>query len=135
MRIGALVLAAMLCAGSPLVARPTIALHVSPMVAPAPATIRIRVTVPPHAENRSVAIGADSDAFFRSSEVALEGEKAPRNVIVEYRSLPSGIYEVRGVLVDARGEEVAATRSIVTATEMRPITCLTHTNEARLRSL
>jgi hypothetical protein len=116
MRIGALVLAAMLCAGSPLVARPTIELHVSPMVAPAPATIRIRVTVPPHAENRSVAIGADSDAFFRSSEVALEGEKAPRNVIVEYRSLPSGIYEVCGVLVDARGEEVAATRSIVTVT-------------------
>jgi hypothetical protein len=55
-------------------------------------------------------------AFFRSSEVALEGEKAPRNVIVEYRSLPSGIYEVRGVLVDARGKEVAATRSIVTIT-------------------
>jgi hypothetical protein len=69
-------LAAMLCAGSPLVARPTIELHVSPMVAPAPATLRIRVTVPPHAENRAVAIVADSDAFFRSSEVALQGEKA-----------------------------------------------------------
>jgi hypothetical protein len=54
-------LAAMLCAGSPLVARPTIELHVWPMVAPAPATLRIRVTVPPHAENRAVAIVADSE--------------------------------------------------------------------------
>ena len=116
MRVGALVLAAALCAGSPLVARPTIEVHVSPMVAPAPATLRIRVTVPPNADNRVVAIAADSDAFFRSSEVALEGEKAPRNVMVEYRNLPSGVYEVRGVLVDARGKEVAVARSTVTVT-------------------
>lgn len=116
MRIGALVLAAMLCAGSPVVARPTIELHVSPMVSTAPATVRIRVTVPPHADNRAVAIVADSDTFFRSSEVALEGEKAPRNVILEYRNLPSGVYEVRGVLVDVRGKEVAVARNTVTIT-------------------
>ena len=116
MRVGALALVAMLCVGSPLVARPTIELHVSPMVAAAPATLRIRVTVPPHAENRAVAIVADSDALFRSSEVALEGGKAPRNVMVEYRNLPSGVYEVRGVLVDVRGKEIAATRSTVTVT-------------------
>ena len=36
--------------------------------------------------------------------------------MVEYRNLPSGIYEVRGVLVDVRGQEVAATRSTVTVT-------------------
>ena len=58
MRVGAVALAAMLCTGSPLVARQTIELRVSPMVAPAPATLRIRVTVPPHAENRAVAIVA-----------------------------------------------------------------------------
>ena len=116
MRLGAVVLAAMLCAGSPSVARQTMELHVSPMVAAAPATLRIRITVPPHAENRAIAIVADSDAFFRSSEVALDGENAPRNVTVEYRSVPSGIYEVRGVLVDARGKEVAVTRTTVTVT-------------------
>lgn len=116
MRVGALVVATMLFAGSPLVARPTIELRVSPIVSAAPATVRIQVTVAPHAANRAVAIAADSDAFFRSSEVALEGEKAPRNVMVEYRNLPSGVYEVRGVLVDVHGKEVAVARSTVTVT-------------------
>jgi uncharacterized protein (DUF58 family) len=113
MKLGALVVATTLFAGSPMAARPTIELHVSPRVSAAPATLRIRVTVVPHTENRAVAIVADSDAFFRSSEVALEGEKSPRNIVVEYRDLPAGAYEVRGVLVDVRGKAVAIMRSTV----------------------
>jgi hypothetical protein len=38
-----------------------------------------------------------------SSEVPLQGECAPRTIFVEYRSLPAGTYEIRGVLVGSGG--------------------------------
>jgi len=90
--------------------------HVSPSVSVAPATVRIRVTVAPAADNRAVAIVVDSDDFFRSSEVSLEGDRAPRTIFVEYKSLPAGRYEIRGVLVGSRGQQLSVARSGVVVT-------------------
>ena len=116
MRLGALAIGVALIVGSPLGAEPKLDLRVSPAVSAAPATLQIRITIPPNPKNRAVAIVADSDAFFRSSELALAGEKSPRNIVIEYRSLPPGTYEIRSVLVDVHGEEVAVARSTATVT-------------------
>jgi hypothetical protein len=116
MKIGLLVGGLLVSAGSGLGAGPMFDVHVSPSVSAAPATVRIRVTVAPAADNRAVAIAVDSDDFFRSSEVALEGDRAPRTIFIEYKSLPPGRYEIRGVLVGSRGQQVGVARSGIVVT-------------------
>lgn len=116
MKTGRLVAGVLLLIGPSVGARSPLDLHVSPTVSAAPATLRIRAMVAPDADNRAVAIIADSESFFRSSEVALEGDNAPRNIHVEYRNLPAGTYEIRGVLVGPRGKQRAIAYSTVTVT-------------------
>jgi hypothetical protein len=118
MRLGALVLAMSMVGGPSLGAEPTLDLHVSPAMSTAPATVRIRITVPPDAGNRALAIMADSDVYSRSSQVALEGENSPRNIFLEYRNLPAGTYQVRGVLMNAQGKQVAVAQSNLTIVGM-----------------
>ena len=52
-------------------------LKVTPNVSSAPSTVVVRATVARHAGNRALHIEADSGAFYRSSEVQLDGEHAP----------------------------------------------------------
>jgi hypothetical protein len=78
-----------------------ITIKVSPAVAFAPANLVVRATIPADADNRAVQIVAESDAFYRSSEQQLEGERAPRTTTFELRSLPSGTYLVSANLMVA----------------------------------
>jgi hypothetical protein len=114
MKTGKLAAGMLLLIGPSVGARSSVDLHVSPTVATAPATLRIRATVAPNADNRAVAIIADSDYFFRSSELPLEGDNAPRNVDVEYRNLPAGTYDISGVVIGPRGKQLAIAHSTVT---------------------
>ena len=54
-------------------------------------------------DNRAVEIIAESADFYRSSEIQLEGDKAPRTTNFEFRSLPPGTYEVRALLIGTGG--------------------------------
>jgi hypothetical protein len=90
-----------------------LAIRVSPAVAFAPANLVVRATIPLHADNRAVEIIAESEDFYRSSEVTLEGDRAPRTSTFEFRSLPPGSYEVRAVLRGNGGEERASVRQQV----------------------
>ena len=56
------------------------------------------------ASNRILRITAESDSFYRSSEIQLEGDQAPRTTTFEFRSLPPGIYEVKVMLIGADGK-------------------------------
>jgi hypothetical protein len=76
---------------------------VSPAQSFAPTTLTIRVHVKPDAENRALEIVAESGDYYRSSRIPLDGNEAPRTIVVELRSLPGGDYEVRGALVDGSG--------------------------------
>jgi len=80
---------------------------VSPSVAFAPANLVVKTTVQRDAANRSMEIIAESATFYRSSEVPLEGDKAPRVSTFEFRSLPSGTYEVTAVLLDGERHPLA----------------------------
>jgi hypothetical protein len=101
--------AGVLAAGVPSSAAERLSLRVSPAVAMAPATLRVRATVEPKYENRSIQIIAESEEFYRSSEVSLEGDRAPRTNLLEFRGLPAGAYQVRAILKGVSGKELAST--------------------------
>jgi hypothetical protein len=84
-----------------------VAIRVSPELSFAPANLKVRTMVATSRENRSVEVIAESAQFYRSSEIELDGERAPRMQIVEFRSLPSGIYDVRAILKGPGGHRLA----------------------------
>jgi hypothetical protein len=88
-------------------------LKVSPAFAFAPANLVVRATIPVDADNLAVEIVAESDDFYRSSEIQLEGERAARTSTFEFRSLPPGTYEVRANLLGADGRSRAMIRQQV----------------------
>jgi len=104
--LGILLLTATLPAG----AGEKLTLKVSPAVAFAPANLIVRAMVEADAHNRAIAIIAESDNFYRSSEIQLDGDRAPRTSTFEFRSLPSGTYEVRAMLIGNDGTQRAASR-------------------------
>jgi hypothetical protein len=80
-----------------------IALRISPTVAFAPANLVVRTTIAADARNRAIEIVAESPDFYRSSEMQLDGENAPRTSTFEFRSLPPGDYEVKATLLGSDG--------------------------------
>src|SRR5262249_24141628 len=82
-------------------------LTVSPTVAFAPATVRVRVRIQPDAGNRRLTIVADGPELYRSSEIQLDGEQAPQTFEMWFRDLPGSDYQVYAILTDAVGRERA----------------------------
>jgi len=92
-------------------------MRVSPTVAFAPAYLVVQTQVEANAKNRSIEIIAESGDFYRSSEIQLDGEKAPRTTRFEFRGLPGGQYTVAAVLKGADAEPLALTRQNVNVVE------------------
>jgi hypothetical protein len=90
--------------------REALTLAVTPAQSMAPATVRIRARVEPSAENRLLAIVADGEDYYRSSEFQLEGDQAPPTVELQLPSLPGGNYEIYAVLIDSAGHQRAIAR-------------------------
>jgi len=97
---------------APVDARPRVAIRVSPAVAFAPATLTVRTTVEPSDENRMLSIEVDSSTFRTTSEIPLDGRNAQRTNVIELRDVPTGLYEVRAVLVGPSGP-IAKTLQLV----------------------
>jgi hypothetical protein len=89
-------------------------LAVTPAQSFAPANVWIRTRIEPHAENRMLTIITDGPAYYRSSEIQLDGEQAPRTMEVRVSSLPGGDYEVYAVLTDSSGHERATAHQAAT---------------------
>jgi hypothetical protein len=94
-------------------ARERLTLKVSPAVSFAPANLVVRTTIESDANNRSVEIIAESEDFYRSSQIELSGDNAPRTNQFEFRSLPPGSYEVKAILYGSTGETRAEVRQQV----------------------
>jgi len=90
-----------------------LSMRVSPSVAFAPSNLVVRAIVSQDAANRAIAVIAESADFYRSSEMQLDGDKAPRTSVFEFRSLPSGSYQVSAVLIGPKGEQRALARAQV----------------------
>jgi hypothetical protein len=76
--------------------------------------VTIQLSIEPDSDNRAIQVIAESGAFYRSSEVELDGDRAPRSSVFWYRSLPAGDYEVRSVLIGPRRQERAMVTQAVT---------------------
>ena len=88
-------------------------LRVTPNVSSAPSTVVVKATVARNADNRWLHIEAESGAFYRSSEVQLEGDKAPLITEIRLKNLPGGEYTVMAVLRDNAGHETVVRRTAV----------------------
>jgi hypothetical protein len=103
----------MLTTTLPIGAGERITVRVSPAVAFAPANLIVRTMIEADEENRAVQIIAESPDFYRSSEIQLDGDRAPRTTNFEFRSLPPGSYEVRALLLGSGGQQRAFARQQV----------------------
>jgi hypothetical protein len=95
---------------TPLGAGGRMTLKVSPAVAFAPANLIVLTMIEANKQNRAVEIAAESTEFYRSSEIQLDGEHAPRTTTFEFRSLPPGTYEVKATLIGSDGSALATLR-------------------------
>ena len=103
----------MLTASDTTGANEKLTLRVTPNVSSAPSTVIVRATVAKNAENRWLHIEADSGEFFRSSEIQLDGDKAPVVTEIRLPNLPGGEYTVKAVLRDNMGEETIVRRTVM----------------------
>jgi len=85
-------------------AKEPLSIRVSPAVSFAPASLVIVTRIDPDADNRAVEIVADSDEFYRSSTVQLEGGLAPKATRFEFRSVPPGDYEITASVLGTNGQ-------------------------------
>ena len=113
MKIRTLVLTLFALSVTPLVAGGRVGVHVTPAVAFAPADLRVRASVTAYEENRAVEIIAESQNFYSSSEIQLNGEQAPKTTMVEFRSVPVGLYSVRVIVKGSGGKEIATATTAV----------------------
>jgi hypothetical protein len=90
-------------------------LQISPTVSMAPAYVVVRVTVEHDADNRTLEIVADSDAFYRRSVVDLDGDHAPKVNELKLIGIPGGQYEVTATLYDSHGDHTVVRRTLMVA--------------------
>lgn len=88
-------------------------LQVSPNVSNAPSDVTVKAIVLPDADNRWLHIEADSGAFYRSSAIQLDGDKAPTINEFKFSNLPGGNYSVSAVLRDNQGAETTVRRTLI----------------------
>src|SRR6187397_2077996 len=92
--LAALTIFGMLGASGTTDANEKLALRVTPNVSSAPSTVIVRATVAKNSDNRWLHIEADSGEFLRSSEIQLDGDKAPVVTEIRLPNLPGGEYTV-----------------------------------------
>jgi hypothetical protein len=88
-------------------ARERLHVEASPRVSYAPSNLTIRAIIDPDDTHRAIQVVADSGEYVRSSEVQLDGARAPRVTIFEFDNVPKGVYDVTAALKDGRGDIVA----------------------------
>jgi hypothetical protein len=91
----------------------------------APGALIVHFIVQRDADNRALAVTAEAPDFYRSSQIPLEGDRAPRATVIHLRGLPATIFEVTGTLVGSRGErattiQFARVRSELSTRTTRP---------------
>ena len=76
-----------------------IAVRVTPHISLEPATLNIDLIVERNSNNRALQLSVESENYYRSSLVQLDGDDAPRVTTMRYGSVPAGSYEVKATLL------------------------------------
>ena len=95
----------------PLKAPDELTLSLTPRFVTAPGFVRSLVRVAPHAENRRLRISIESEGYFRSSDIELDGDSAPESHWIDFKAVPAGRYEMT-VVVLGPGDSQRATRRL-----------------------
>ena len=111
-KIAAFLCCVLLLAAARLNSDAALKLDVSPSISRAPAAVKVRVTVVPAPGDRALNVVAESDNYYRSSEVQLEGRDSGAINVFEFRDLPTGLYQITGVVMTAQGPRATALRII-----------------------
>ena len=117
MKLRMLLVGLVIASADPLGANARLSMKVSPAVAFAPANLTMRATIVPDNRNRILHVIAESDGYYRSSEIQLDGERAPRTTLVQFKSVPGGVYEVSAMLKGQGGEELGFARHDIMVVE------------------
>jgi hypothetical protein len=102
-KLSIVVLLCLSSAASPFARTQRLTIRVSPVVALAPAVLTVHTTIEPSDDIRALTIVVDSASYHRSSEIPLDGIRSRRVTVFELKDLPSGLYEVRAVLLGTSG--------------------------------
>ena len=89
-----------------------LSLRVSPIVAMAPANVTVQALIDADEENRALEVTVESEDFLRRSQIELHGKSAPRVSVFELRDIPTGVYEVRAVLMGSRGPRATSLKLV-----------------------
>ena len=92
-----------------------VGLHVSPRVGVEPAFVTVQVTIEADADNRRLEVAAESPDYRRSSEISLDGSRAPRVNIFEFPALPAGTYDVTCTLTGQNNAGITVNRLLIVA--------------------
>ena len=79
----------------------------APNVMLAPGHLVVETVVEPDSANRAIQVVADSRDWYRSSEIQLDGDTAPRRNTFEFKGLPTGTYQIHAILLGADGQQRA----------------------------
>lgn len=74
--------------------RDEVTLRLTPRFVSAPGYLRSLVRVVPNAENRVLRVAIDSNRYYRSSDIQLEGDSAPESHFVDFKGVPAGKYDL-----------------------------------------
>jgi uncharacterized protein (DUF58 family) len=102
LRIGAIVGTILLVSGDLRGSAP-LRLQVSPAFSRAPGRVTVRVTVESATENRLLQVVTASANYYRSSEVQIDGNDGSTFKVFEFNNLPTGQYQITGVLLGTNG--------------------------------
>jgi len=81
-------------------------LQITPRFSNAPAFVRSRVHVAPNTENRLLRLSVDSERYYRSSDIQLDGDLAAESHWLDWKSLPAGRYEFVATVIGPTGPRV-----------------------------
>ena len=78
-----------------------------------PCNIRVRAFVQPDADNRSLALSAESASYLRRSIVPLDGANASRLHSMLFRELPAGTYTFEARVTRAASDDLIDARTVI----------------------
>ena len=71
-----------------------VTLRMTPRFVAAPGYLRSLIRVSPNAENRLLRVEIDSEGYYRSSEIELDGASAPMTHFMDWKAVPAGKYDL-----------------------------------------
>jgi hypothetical protein len=90
--------------GAARTAEPELEIQLRPRGASTQGFVRSLVRVLPHPENRLLRLEIDSEDYYRSSDIQLEGANAARNHSMDWSGLPAGTYKIVATVFGPDGE-------------------------------